>query len=162
MEIEALPPMTVSLIMPFIFLVVGIFFIALGLKLIGHSKKLEKTFGFIASFGGIVVFAACLIPIVSAFASAQDMVNYKTHLYEDYGLRLEENSALAVALTNSTDESVISIEQEVIAVECDGKETVGSYDLWVTRKADTIYLFEQNSLPFEPCALQERIITRLK
>lgn len=162
MEIEALPPMTVSLIMPFVFLVVSIFFIALGLKLIGDSRRIQKIFGFIASFGGIVIFAASLIPIVSAFASTQDMVNYKTHLYENYNLRLEENSSLAVALTNSTEESVISVGQEVIATECEGKEVVRSYDLWVTRKTDTIYLFEQNSRPFEPCALVERIITKLK
>lgn len=161
MEIEALPPMTVSLTMPFVFLVVSIFFIALGLKLIGDSKRVQKVFGFIASFGGIAIFAASLIPIVSAFASTQDMVNYKTYLYENYDLRLEENSSLAVALTNSTEESVISVGQEVIATECEGKEVVGSYDLWVTRKGDTIYLFEQDSKPFKPCTFKKSIITRI-
>lgn len=162
MEIEALPPTTVSLIMPFVFLVVSIFFIALGLKLIGDPNRVRKIFGFIASFGGIAIFAASLIPIVSTFASAQDMVNYKTHLYENYGLRLEENSSLAVALTNSTEESVISVGQEVIATECGGEEVVRSYDLWVTRKADTIYLFEQDSKPFEPCTFKKSIITRIE
>lgn len=153
--------MTVSLIMPFVFLAVSIFLIALGLKLIGDSKRVQKVFGFIASFGGIAIFAASLIPIVSAFASTQDMVNYKTYLYENYNLRLEENSALAVALTNSTEESVISVGQEVIATECEGKEVVGSYDLWITRKGDTIYLFEQDSKPFKPCTFKKSIITRI-
>lgn len=163
MEIEALPPMPASLTLPFVLLVLSIFLVALGLKFLGHSKKSLLTLGFVSSGVGIVLLAVSLIPIISAIASSQDLENYKSHLYEDYGLRLEENSSLAVALTQITDESVISVNQEVIATECGGEELVGSYDLWITRKDETIYIFEQDSKPFEPCLIVHEVpIMRVK
>jgi hypothetical protein len=161
-EIEALPPEPASLTLPFVLLVLSIFLVALGLKFLGHTTKPGLALGFGASFTGIALLAGSLIPIVSAMASAQDIESYKTHLYEDHGLKLSENSALSIALRDSNEESVIPVVHEVIATECQGKETVKAYDLWVTRKSDTIYLFDQNSKPFTPCPIIQTPMLKVK
>lgn len=151
MTIAVIEPEFPNLLWPILSIGLGIILMIPAIKYLDHKEKVRALIGFLTAFSGIAFITIGLIPTVSALAGGQDPQIYRAALFEEYGIRLEDDSHLPYQLMSLEDDGLRLLENVPMAYECSGSERVNVFDLFITRHDGELSIYMVTGEPFAPC-----------